>query len=197
MDSAAQLDDLQDELTTLVDQLGAFLGQLVAGDTGSGASSELDSQLGHNFRQYSALRTRHRDSSLSVAVLALTKSGVPLLQAAPVRHAVGTSMVEVDAPRRVDRHFLTEPFGIGFVRAYSCPMFSLLLIVGSESWVEGLFCSQMLFRSRARRSAGRVFEPVPGRCIGGNITEAGVSTALTSSDAGCLASQGKARCSTL
>lgn len=84
MDSASQrCGDLKQGVEALLQDVGGFLGQLVQGNdaVGGTSSAAIDSEIGNNFRQYSALRARHHDASLSVAVLALTKSG-PMLWAA-------------------------------------------------------------------------------------------------------------------
>ena len=82
MESAKHFEELKLEAEPLLHGVGQFLAELVeAGGDGSAASSASDAQVGESFRQYSLLRQRHREQHLTVAVLALTKSGEILSQA--------------------------------------------------------------------------------------------------------------------
>ena len=77
MDSAKHFEELKLEVEDLLQGLGRFLAELADGSSssGPGANAALDARLGESHRQYCQLRTRHREQNLTVAVLALTKSG--------------------------------------------------------------------------------------------------------------------------
>lgn len=78
MEPAARYMDLRTETTSLFEKVGEFLADLC---DGSGAhqdaaeASRLDSSLGSFHESFSRLQARYGDESLTVAVLALTKSG--------------------------------------------------------------------------------------------------------------------------
>ena len=77
MDSAKHFETLKLDVEGLLQGLGRFLGELVEGEAtaGPGANGALEARIGESFRQYHQLRSRHREQNLTVAVLALTKSG--------------------------------------------------------------------------------------------------------------------------
>lgn len=58
-----------------IDGLLASVSELVADLAGSQLSPELDAQLGNYAGALQGLRTRHAECTLSLAVLAMTKSG--------------------------------------------------------------------------------------------------------------------------
>ena len=75
-DSAQRFAEAKAKAEEVLQGVGKFLSELVDGSSvGSGANGAIDAQVGDSYRQYSVLRTRHREASLTVAVLALTKSG--------------------------------------------------------------------------------------------------------------------------
>lgn len=78
MTSAAKYAELRRETSSAFDKLGLFLADLCEGSDAHDTSSEkpnLDSRLGSFYQTFTALKTRHADQNLTVAVLALTKSG--------------------------------------------------------------------------------------------------------------------------
>ena len=80
MDSAQAFEDLKLETESVLQGLGRFLSELVDGG-GEGCNGAIDAQVGESYRQYSLLRTRFREQNLTVAVLALAKSGASLILA--------------------------------------------------------------------------------------------------------------------
>lgn len=83
MDSAKNFEELKVEVEDLLTGLGKFLAELADGGASAGpvANAALDARLGESHRTYCQLRARHREQNLTVAVLALTKSGLsPPLQ---------------------------------------------------------------------------------------------------------------------
>jgi hypothetical protein len=68
--------DLLTDVTDVLDEMGKFLGRLVeAPATDGGHQLRLDSELNQFYSKYYELKRRHKEGSLSCAVLALTKSG--------------------------------------------------------------------------------------------------------------------------
>lgn len=69
--------DITRDVTGVLDDMGKFLGRLVeAPKTDGGHQLRLDSELNLFYSKYYELKRRHKESNLSCAVLALTKSGV-------------------------------------------------------------------------------------------------------------------------
>ena len=78
MDPAARYMELRAETTTAFDKIGHFLADLCEGSAAHSDAAEdsnLDSNLGSFYETFSRLKARHGDQNLTVAVLALTKSG--------------------------------------------------------------------------------------------------------------------------
>ena len=76
MDLATRYSELQAETTSILDTIGRLLADLCEGSGAQhGASEGLDINLGSFYETFSSLKARHSDQNLTVAVLALTKSG--------------------------------------------------------------------------------------------------------------------------
>lgn len=78
MASAVKYADLRAETSSAFDKLGTFLADLCEGTEAHHDSSDrpnLDTNLGNFYETFTALKARHADQNLTVAVLALTKSG--------------------------------------------------------------------------------------------------------------------------
>ena len=78
MASAAKYGDLRAETSSAFDKLGSFLADLCDGTEDHHEPPEkpnLDTNLGSFYETFTALKARHADQNLTVAVLALTKSG--------------------------------------------------------------------------------------------------------------------------
>ena len=78
--AAAKYAELRAETSSAFDQLGLFLADLCEGseahqDSSSQLGPSLDTNLGSFYETFTALQARHADQNLTVAVLALTKSG--------------------------------------------------------------------------------------------------------------------------
>lgn len=78
--AAAKYAELRAETSSAFDQLGLFLADLCEGseahqDSSSQQGPSLDTSLGNFYETFTALQARHADQNLTVAVLALTKSG--------------------------------------------------------------------------------------------------------------------------
>lgn len=79
MDPASKYTELQAETSSTFEKIGKFLAGLCEG---SGAYENVsgdfgvDSSIGSFFETFSNLKARHGDQNLTVAVLALTKSGM-------------------------------------------------------------------------------------------------------------------------
>ncbi len=82
MGDAQVYHSLHAQVSTAIDEVGRFLGRLVEGPaSGSGTPAHqlcIDRDIQRFFSSYYALRAKHADEHLNVAVLALTKSGKPL-----------------------------------------------------------------------------------------------------------------------
>ena len=78
MGSAVRYMDLRMETSSIFEKVGSFLADLCEGSEthqDSAEASSLDSNLGSFYETFSRLQARHGDQTLTVAVLALTKSG--------------------------------------------------------------------------------------------------------------------------
>ena len=78
MTSVAKYADLRAETSSAFDKLGTFLADMCEGSEAHHDSSDrpnLDTNLGSFYETFTALKARHADQNLTVAVLALTKSG--------------------------------------------------------------------------------------------------------------------------
>ena len=79
MSDAQLYHELHCEVSAAIDEVGRFLGRLVEGPaSGSGPPAHqlcIDRDIQRFFTAYYALRAKHADEHLNVAVLALTKSG--------------------------------------------------------------------------------------------------------------------------
>ncbi|DBA78877.1 hypothetical protein WJX77_008617 [Trebouxia sp. C0004] len=78
MDPAVRYMDLRTETLSIFEKVGAFLADLCDGSgthQDAAEASSLDSNLGSFYETFSRLQARHGDQTLTVAVLALTKSG--------------------------------------------------------------------------------------------------------------------------
>ncbi|KAL3150332.1 hypothetical protein ABBQ32_000177 [Trebouxia sp. C0010 RCD-2024] len=78
--AAAKYAELRAETSSAFDHLGLFLADLCEGseahqDSSSQQGPSLDTSLGSFYETFTALQARHADQNLTVAVLALTKSG--------------------------------------------------------------------------------------------------------------------------
>lgn len=78
--AAARYAELRAETSAAFDQLGSFLADLCEGseahqDSSGHEGPNLDTNLGNFYETFTALKARHADQNLTVAVLALTKSG--------------------------------------------------------------------------------------------------------------------------
>ncbi len=78
MDPAVRYMDLRTETLSIFEKVGSFLADLCDGSgrhQDTAEASSLDSNLGSFYETFSRLQARHGDQTLTVAVLALTKSG--------------------------------------------------------------------------------------------------------------------------
>jgi len=78
MGSAVRYMDLRMETSSIFEKVGSFLADLCDGSgthQDTAEASSLDSNLGSFYETFSRLQARHGDQTLTVAVLALTKSG--------------------------------------------------------------------------------------------------------------------------
>ena len=78
MEPAVRYMDLRTETLSIFEKVGSFLADLCDGSgthQGAAECSSLDSNLGSFYETFSRLQARHGDQTLTVAVLALTKSG--------------------------------------------------------------------------------------------------------------------------
>lgn len=78
MEPAVRYMDLRTETLSIFEKVGSFLADLCDGSgthQGAAETSSLDSNLGSFYETFSRLQARHGDQTLTVAVLALTKSG--------------------------------------------------------------------------------------------------------------------------
>lgn len=78
MASVAKYADLRAETSSAFEKLGTFLADLCEGTEvhqDSLGRPNLDNSLGSFYETFTALKARHADQNLTVAVLALTKSG--------------------------------------------------------------------------------------------------------------------------
>lgn len=81
MDPAARYRKLRAETSSTLEKIGRFLADLCEGSStphDASAGPSLDSNLGSFYETFSSLQARHGDQNLTVAVLALTKSGAHL-----------------------------------------------------------------------------------------------------------------------
>ena len=71
-----ELQSFRAGINSVLDDVGVLLGELTEGSPAhEEAHVAIDEQLQHFFQSYYSLRQRHEQAQLSVAVLALTKSG--------------------------------------------------------------------------------------------------------------------------
>ena len=78
MASVLKYADLRAQTSSAFDKLGTFLADLCEATEAHHDSSDrpnLDTNLGSFYETFTALKARHADQNLTVAVLALTKSG--------------------------------------------------------------------------------------------------------------------------
>ncbi len=78
MDSAVRYMDLRTESSSIFEKVGSFLADICDGSgthQDNAEASSLDNNLGSFYETFSRLQARHGDQALTVAVLALTKSG--------------------------------------------------------------------------------------------------------------------------
>ena len=79
MSDAQLYHELHCEVSAAIDEVGRFLGRLVEGPVSGGGPPAhqlcIDRDIQRFFTAYYALRAKHADEHLNVAVLALTKSG--------------------------------------------------------------------------------------------------------------------------